>query len=261
MAKWTTIARRDVTPSDTYQAPRTATGGVHSVKLTPTGYPLWLCDAELDDGATISWAGRHSDDVLYVMDGELDVGGGRSCPTGGAVVVESDVSATVTARGATRLAHFGSVDPEPPTSGPLGGPVADGHDVRVYGPGGSYVSGEQENVHAVWFSDGTIDTCRAQFFEVTAPPRTDDEDKPHSHSADEIIYLLDGSVSMGAYSIEPYTAISIPADVRYALRGGAAGHRFLNFRRDVSEQIYALGSEPLLETALARGGRATGDVR
>ncbi|MEO6124690.1 MAG: hypothetical protein ABIR32_13375 [Ilumatobacteraceae bacterium] len=66
---------------------------------------------------------------------------------------------------------------------------------------------------------------------------------------------------MGSYRLEPFTALCVPGDVRYALVGGPEGHRFLNFRRDVSEQIYERDSAPLLETGLARGGCATTDIR
>lgn len=42
---------------------------------------------------------------------------------------------------------------------------------------------------------------------------------------------------------------------------GPDGHVFLNLRRDVSEQVYARSEPALLETALARGGEVTDDVR
>ena len=66
---------------------------------------------------------------------------------------------------------------------------------------------------------------------------------------------------MGAYELETGSALCVPGNVRYSLVGGADGHRFLNFRRDVSEQIYERNSAPLLETGLARGGRLINDLR
>ncbi|HRE00277.1 MAG TPA: hypothetical protein PLV68_03200, partial [Ilumatobacteraceae bacterium] len=140
-------------------------------------------------------------------------------------------------------------------------PLPDGHGVHVVGPGGMFQSGEREGVHAVWYADSTCPTCRCQLLEVTAPPDHGGRGKAHSHSEDEIIYLLDGGVSLGAYTLGADTSLCIPGDIRYALAGAASGHRFLNFRRDVSEQIYDRAAPPLLETGLARGGRATGDVR
>lgn len=260
MAKWTNVSHWDARETSTYQAPREVTGAVTSKRLSPEGYGLWLCDAQLGDGATIAWSGDHSDDALHVMAGELDVGG-RRCPSGGAVIVESGAVATAVAVGPTRVLRVGSSDPKPSEWGPLGPPAFDRRAVHVVGPGGMFATGEPERVHAVWFSEGTCDTCRAQLFEVTAPPDDEPWGKAHSHSQDEIIYLLDGSVSMGAYAIEPFTALPIRADVRYALVGGAEGHRFINFRRGVSVQTHAYDPEPLVETAFARGGRATADVR
>ena len=66
---------------------------------------------------------------------------------------------------------------------------------------------------------------------------------------------------MGAYELGKGSALCVPGNVRYSLVGGAEGHRFINFRRDVSEQIYERKSEPLLETGLARGGRLINDLR
>jgi hypothetical protein len=77
----------------------------------------------------------------------------------------------------------------------------------------------------------------------------------HSHSEDEIVFLLDGSVRLGAHRFGIGSSLCIPADTRYAVTNGPDGHVFLNYRAGVSEQIYARGSAALLETALSRGGR------
>lgn len=260
MAKLTVRRRTEVPASTSYQAPREAMGVVASVALAPEGYSLWCCDSELADGATIRWAAPHGDDGIYVLSGALVIDG-RTCPAGGGIVVESDVETTATAIGPTHIVHLGSTDPRPPTGGLLGAPHPDAHGVHVVGPRGAFQSGREEGVQAVWFTDATCDTCRAQLFTVTGPPNHDKRGKSHTHSADEIIYVLDGTITMGSYTLGPGTALCVPGDVRYALVGGPDGHSFLNFRRDVSEQVYARGSAPILETALARGGHATGDVR
>lgn len=260
MAKLTVRSRDDVTPASTYQAPRPATGVIRSVALAAENYPLWCCESTLADGATIRWDAPHGDDGIYVLSGTLRIDG-RTCPAGGGIVVESDVETTATAIGETTIVHLGSADPAPPSEGLLGAPRAGGHGVHVVGPRGAFQSGRVEGVQAVWFTDATCETCRAQLFTVTGPPNHTKRGKSHTHSVDEIIYVLDGTISMGSYTLGPGAALCVPADVRYALVGGPDGHSFLNFRRDVSEQIYARDSAPLLETALARGGHATGDVR
>jgi quercetin dioxygenase-like cupin family protein len=258
MAKFTTLAYGDVAPSATYQAPRRASGVVASRRLSPEGYSLWLCDSQLVDGGTVNWDQAHGDDGIYVLDGELEVDG-RRCPRDGAVVVESGVATTARAVGPTRIAHFGCADDEPPAGGRFGPPVSGGHGVHVLGPRGRFLSGKVEGVHAVWYADSTCDTCRAQLLKVTSYPS--DRNTAHHHSEDEIIYLVEGTMRLGAYELGTGTSLSIPANARYAPKAGADGHVFLNFRRDVSEQVYARSEPALLETALARGGEVTDDVR
>jgi quercetin dioxygenase-like cupin family protein len=258
MAKFTTIARDAVAASTAYQAPRRATGVVASRRLSPDGYSLWLCDTELADGGSIGWDAAHGDDGLYVLEGELEVDG-RRCPPGGAVVVESGVATTARVVGPTRVAHFGCADDEPPVDGLLGPARSTGHGVHVCGPGGRFLSGEREGVHAVWYADSTCDTCRAQLLKVTSHPS--DRNTAHHHSQDEIIYLIAGTMRLGAYELAAGTALSIPAHARYAPKAGEGGHVFLNFRRDVSEQVYARSEPALLETALSRGGELVDDVR
>lgn len=260
MTKWTATAIAETAPSVVYPVPRSTTGLIEARLMSPPDYSLWLCVADFESGGTISWtAGSHSDDAVYVLGGLVEVDG-RQTGTGGAVLVEHDASTRLNVVRPSRLAHFGSAVDGPALGGPLGDPVTPMNDVHVVGPTGTYVSGSRENVHAVWFSDGTCDHCRVQLLEVTAPPNDDSRGKAHHHSEDEIILLLDGQLSMGAHHFGPMSALSIPGDVRYALVGGAGGHRFVNFRRDVSWQVYARNSEPLLETALARGGRPSGDA-
>src|SRR4029079_18624076 len=88
MAKFTSVCRDDVPAESTYQGPRDATGVRCSKALSPPGYSLWLCESELEDGATLTWDSSHGDDAVYVFSGALDVDG-HLCPEGGAVIVES----------------------------------------------------------------------------------------------------------------------------------------------------------------------------
>lgn len=255
MTKWTAIAFDSATPQSAYPVDRTVTGLAEARLLSPPDYSLWLTYARLEPGATIDWRGEHSDDAVYVLSGAVEVDG-RRAPAHAAVLVECAAEATLSARDGAEVLHFGAYRPGPPSGGPIGDPEPPMHAVHVVGPEGEHVSGAREGVNAVWFADGTCAHCRVQLFEVTSPPSDASRGKAHHHSQDEIIVLMSGSVSMGSHHFAPISAISIPGDVRYALVGGPDGHRFLNYRRDVSIQVYARGSEPLLETATARGGRA-----
>lgn len=256
MTRWTSIARDGVAPVAGSTVPGLEGEGT-SRRLSPDGFPLWMRETDLADGARLCWRSPDTDEAIYVMSGELEVDG-CACPAGGAVIVERGAHAAATANGPTTVVHGGSTAESSSPSSTVEGTEPGGR-VHVVGPQGRFESGARENVRAIWFADGTCETCGVQLFTVEAHVDDDHRGRPHSHSQPEIIYLLEGTVSMGAHTFEPGTAISIPADIRYALTVHDGGHRFLNFRKDVSWQVYELGSEPLLETAAARGGRATGD--
>jgi hypothetical protein len=225
--------------------------------LSPPDYPLWLVDAQLDDGAMLTFDTDHGDEGLYVKEGELTVDGRRT-QAGGAVVVESRAPCVVRAVGPTHVVHNGCAEIDPPADGPFGAPSPDGHGVHVVGPGGTWLSGSLEGVHAVWFADSACPTCRVAFFTVKGKEANDAP--AHTHTQDEIIYLLDGGIRMGAHVYGPGTALCIPGNLRYKFRGEEGGHHFLNFRRGTSYQTNA-GAEPLLETPEFRAGTFVGDVR
>ena len=245
--KLTAIGHDDVAPSDAHPMGNMTAGLIDARLLSPVAHPLWLVDLTLDGGGRLEWEGGHGDEAVYLLSGSASVDG-RECPEGGAVVVEAGVPAALVARGPVRAAHFGTHRT----------PHGDGRVAHVFGPGGQWLSGRLEGVNAVWFTDSTCPTCRAAFFVVDAPDRF--RGPSHSHSQDEIIYLIGGGVRMGARRYGAGTALSIPADVRYAFDGLEGGHRFLNFRADVSHQTNA-GAAPLLETAAARQGVYVGDTR
>ena len=254
MAKFTAVAGASVPSVETHPAGH-RTVGLHRARLlSPPGFRLWLVMLEFDDGGAIESGGG---EALYVFEGEVSADG-RTCPTGGAIVVEPGVDARLEARGAVRAAHFGARHQAPAADGPLGPPAAEGRGVHVVGPRGTWTSGRLEHVDAVWFTDSTCPTCRIALFLVSAAGAH--HGPSHSHTQDEIIYLIDGSLRMGAHRFGPDTALCIPGGTRYALEGLAGGHRFLNFRTDVSFQTSA-GYPPLLETAAAREGAYVGDIR
>jgi hypothetical protein len=246
MAKFTAVDEASAPLVGAHPAGHAATGLRGARLLSPADARLWLAVLELDAGGELrSGTGG---EALYVFEGEMAVDG-RTCPAGGAIVVEPGVEARLEARGAVRAAHFGSRD---------GGAAGPGRDVHVIGPRGSWTSGRLEGVEAVWFTDSTCPTCRIAFFLVSAAGAH--RGPPHSHTQDEIIFLIDGSLRMGARQYGPGTALSIRGGTRYALEGPPGGHRFLNFRTDVSYQTSA-GGTPRLETAAARDGTYVGDLR
>ena len=174
------------------------------------------------------------------------------------MVVESGVPATLTARQRTTIVHCSPTATDVPTDGLYGAPESHGHTVHVLGENGWFLSGAQEGVRTTWFADSTCPTCRISFFRVEHPPGF--AGNFHSHSQDEIIFVLNGIVRLGPHGYGPGTALNIPANVPYRV-SYPEGADFLNYRRDVSEQSYGKEGPPRLEGALARGGRLVEDFR
>jgi len=232
--------------------------------VSPDSYSLWMVVSELDDGAVLEWDDAHGDDGVYVIRGALAVdaanGPSARCPRDGAVVVESGVACTVRAIGVTTVVHCGAHDPAPPANGLYGAPSAEGHCVHVVGDNGWFASGSREHVAVRWFADSTCPTCRIALFHVWQAVGGV-RDRSHTHTQDELIYLLGGSVIVGGVEHGPGTCLAIPALTRYSLMSGPDGFAILNFRRDVSVQAYRPGEPEELEGALARGGTAVNDLR
>ena len=249
----------EIAPSVAYAAPRTATGVRWSKRVSPDDYSIWMVVSELDDGGELHWDAEHGDDGVYVISGSLEVDG-HVCPVDGALVVESGVVATARARGTTRVVHCGTREPLPPADGLYGPPERGSHTVHVVGERGWFGSGSRERVSVRWFADSTCPTCRIALFHVVRA-EGGVRDRSHTHTQDELIYVLGGSLIVGGVEHGRGTCLAIPALTRYSLTSGAEGFSILNFRRDVSVQAYRPGEPEELEGALARGGLEVNDFR
>jgi hypothetical protein len=256
MHKLAVVRYHEVAPTHRYPVPAEVTGLAWSKLMSPIDYALWLCVAELEPGATITWPATHGDEALYVFNGELMVEGHR-CPTGGAVVVESDVAPTVTATQRSRIGHYGPRSGAAPTDGPHGAPSPEGHGVHVVGPRGIIAFGDPSTIGVRFLADSSCATCRLSLFEVARD--TARQGRPHSHSADEIIYIVSGSMRLGAYELGPDTSLCIPGGVRYAEASGEQGCVFLNYRPDVADRTEFVAGEPPVSRLEAP--RAAADVR
>ena len=249
----------EVAPSERYAAPRRADGVRWSRRLSPADYSIWMVVSELDDGATIEWGADHGDDGVYVVSGAVEVDG-HVCPADGAFVVESGASASARAVGTTRIIHCGTRESSPPADGLYGPPAGENHGVHVVGDRGWFASGSRERVAVRWFADSTCPTCRIALFHVFRA-EGGVRDRSHTHTQDELIYVLGGSVVVAGVEHAPGTCFAIPAHTRYSLTSGPDGFAILNFRRDVSVQAYRPGEPEELEGALARGGAEVNDFR
>jgi hypothetical protein len=257
MAKLTITSELDVAPSKLYAHNVTVNGLAWCKQLSPDDYSLRIVLAQVDQGASISWAGEHGDEGIYLLSGALDLDG-HHCPEGGAIIVESGVRATVGADAPSTFVHTARSASAPPTSGPLGAPEVEDHGCHVIGPNGWHQSGNGQDFTARWFTDGSCPTCRISLFRVDH--RHGFAGDFHSHSQDEIIYVMNGSVELGRREYGPGTAFCITANTRYRVAYPHGGD-FLNYRADVSEHRTSDSNAPALETALAQGGRVVADFR
>jgi hypothetical protein len=120
--------------------------------------------------------------------------------------------------------------------------------VHVIGPGG--VDGRSEHLHETrFFADASCPTCRTSLMFSSRGARY--ESAAHSHSQDELIYVLDGELHLGSLRVGPGDTLSVPGLVRYRFSTGADGYRFLNYSADSSAYIPADPDGP----KLGSGGR------
>jgi quercetin dioxygenase-like cupin family protein len=200
----------------------------------------------LEPGGSVRWPDGHGEEALYVLDGVVDVEG-VTVPTGGAVVFHAGSGHTLTSPEGARLAHFAA------------GPGDGDGEVHLLGPGGRYRSGSLTGSQATWFADSTCEGCDVALFRVERDT-PGNRGRAHEHSADEILFLVEGGIRLGAHEVPTGHAVFIPADTRYAVTCGEVKHAFLNYRPTASLQRYEGDSEPMVETGLGRGGSEVGDV-
>lgn len=245
----------DVAYRDGGAAPTVAArGGMQSRMMSPREFALWLVTARLDDGAEFEWSTAHGDEIVYVKSGELVVGD-RVCPPDGSVLVEAGVPVVARARGATEIVHFGPWDPAPPTAGPLGAASTEGRSTLVIGAKGMYLKDEPGRL-SKFYADSSQPASRLTLL-YTA--REDGYvSSSHSHSEDEIIYLLVGSIQVGRDTLGPGDCVGIAGDRRYGFRS-SAGFGFLNYRRDASLMTINPKDTPFLEGGQPHAFEATMD--
>jgi quercetin dioxygenase-like cupin family protein len=75
---------------------------------------------------------------------------------------------------------------------------------------------------------------------------------PHAHLVDEIIYVTQGEMILGARTLRPGSSVYIPAKTLYGFRAGPEGLTFLNFRPQ--EDTAYLSKEQFLARREARKG-------
>lgn len=219
-------------------------GALISSRMPPSE-PLWIYRLRMSPGGYLRWGSDHGDESILVTAGTL-----RGQGTAGAddvIVVERGVSTELMADEACELWHMGYLDEQ--CRGPLGPPTdTERSSYVVYEGERPYresVSESGVTVTLRYWADSTRATSRLALFEVSAP--SGHRAPSHSHTADEIICLLDGDLQVGRHKLRPRMSIFVPGGFRYGFTA-MGPYRFINFRSD-SSMVTTRPSEPaILET-------------
>jgi mannose-6-phosphate isomerase-like protein (cupin superfamily) len=91
-----------------------------------------------------------------------------------------------------------------------------------------------------------------QLFECEVGPN--EEIEAHAHTADEIIYVLEGTMHVGSQTLTAGSSVYIPGRTLYSFRTGADGLRFLNFRPYRDETHYSKEQFLAMRGASKAGG-------
>ncbi len=73
-----------------------------------------------------------------------------------------------------------------------------------------------------------LDGEALQLFRIELGPNAEVE--PHAHTEDEIAYVLDGQILLGARTLGPGDALFVAKNTLYGFKTGPEGCTFLNFR-------------------------------
>jgi mannose-6-phosphate isomerase-like protein (cupin superfamily) len=134
--------------------------------------------------------------------------------------------------------------------------AAVGRAVHVIGPGGTYAKvGDGRDTR--YFADSESDTCPMTLF--TTGRSHEHVSAPHSHSADELLHVLDGEVVVGRKRLVPGDTIAIRADRRYGFR--SPGFRFLNYRAGPASMTVDRAAPPIEEGPRAHDFDLVMDLR
>lgn len=221
------------------------TGDITARTLGPADYSLWLVELTVAAGAEIRLPAVHGDEALNVRSGTIEVAG-RICPEGGTLVIESAAAPVVRAVEASVLLHMG---PSAPTRHAPSEAGSARSKVHVVGPDG-WLALSGPGRTSRYYADSTCESCDLTLLYTS---RAEAYESPrHSHSVDELIHVVWGSIKLGAYTVEPGDTLAVAADQRYGFRADE-GFGFLNYRSAASVQTVDRDGAPIVEGGLVNG--------
>ena len=221
------------------------TGPVTARALGPADSSLWLVELSLDAGAEIHLPNVHGDEAVHVRTGEIEVGF-RSCGAGGTVIIESEATTVVRATAPSVVLHMGPTDPAATVRQDTG---THRSTIHVVGPDG-WLAAASPGRASHYYADSTCEGCDLTLLYTSRDVAY--ESPAHSHSVDELIHVISGSIRLGAYTVHPGDTLAVAADRRYGFRADD-GFAFLNYRSAASVQTIDRDGDPIVEGGLING--------
>lgn len=205
--------------------------------------PIHLDTLHPDAGAAFAIAGGDADRLAYVWDGEVDAGGVR-LRKGSSLIVERGGRVELTARAVdTRLVVFSTNRPATGREGDKVHLLPVEQVPRIGSDGAGPTSGA---LHA----NGKCPTCSVWLNENSLAGQAE---RPapgeairgiHAHPEDEIIFVTEGRMRLGAKLFERGAALLIAADTLYGFAPGPEGVSFITFRPSGTTKIrFASGGD------------------
>lgn len=193
--------------------------------------PIHLSVTTLAPGEAISLSGNGLEGAAHVWKGAVKAGG-ENLPAGSSVILEAGARQAVVAgtAGATLAVFFAN---GPPEKAGMQAHLLPDAQVPRYAPepgaggaaGGLHANGDCPDC-SIWLHDNRLPGMAGD----DAATREVAERSVHSHSEDEIIFVTDGAMRLGARLFGPGTAVAIARDTFYSFTPGPEGLAFINFR-------------------------------
>jgi len=196
--------------------------------------PIHVHVLELSTDGRATFQTGEVDRVAYVWHGTAQVGA-ISLPQGSSIILERHAGSRIDAGAdGAQIVLFAA---SRPSSGERrGGNVhlLPAERVPRYASANELSGG----LHA----DSACPTCSAWLHENRFPPLTETTPQAaeagiHSHTENEVIFVADGQIRLGAKLLGPGTAVAIAADTMYSFTSGPEGLHFLNFRAEQPRDI------------------------
>ena len=195
--------------------------------VTESGRPLILWQHVLQPHGEIRWNKPDVSHLVYVKDGVADATGQQLAKDGMLLVAHGAETMLRAGDKPLTLLHFHQpADVADPKR--TGGCVHVVNKKQAQRYTYDDPEGETKHTEGVVFANASCPSCGVWFHESVFPGGV--TVARHSHTEDEIIYVLDGCLKLGRQDLTAGGALAVDANTMYTFKTGADGLRFVNFR-------------------------------